>query len=148
MAQEMYKHDALLHLMECIADASPSRHDKWAANMSNAERDYFKKIQKAEGIELDYSVFLDKRIILLEKNGRDSIFTEALKATNGCGREWRTKAYGYMWRMALKSWDGQYYSDGDKRDVSKEEKALINRAREYFGITEEEDDKCISLTKV
>ena len=148
MAQEMYKHDALLHLLETVADASPSDHDKWAANISNAEREYFKKVQKAEGIKLDYSDFIDKRIELIEKKGSDSIFIEALKATNGCGREWRVKAYGYMWRMALKSWDGQYYSDGDKREVSKEEKVIIDRARDYFDITELEDDKCLQLTKV
>ena len=53
-----------------------------------------------------------------------------------------------MWRMALKSWDGQYYSDGDKREVSKEEKVIIDRARDYFDITELEDDKCLQLTKV
>ena len=50
--------------------------------------------------------------------------------------------------MALESWEGQYYSDGDKSTVSKNEYALIDRAREYFGITQEEDDKCIELTKL
>ena len=148
MAQEMYKHDALLHLLETVADASPSKHDKWAANVSNAERDYFKKVKEAEGITLDYSEFCNKRIELIDKYGYDSILLEALKATNGCSRDWRTKAYGYMWRMAMESWDGQYYSDGDKRDVSKEERAIIDKAREYFGITDEEDDKCMSLTSI
>ena len=144
----MYKHEALLHLLETVADASPSNHDKWAANVSNAEREYFKKVQNAEGITLNYGDFIVKRIELREKSGSDSIFIEALKATNGCGREWRVKAFGYMWRMALESWDGEYYSDGDKREVSREEKELIDRAKEYFGITEEEDEKCIRLTKV
>lgn len=148
MAQEMHKHDALLHLLETVADASHSKDDEWVANTSNAERDYFKKVQKAEGIVLDYSDFIDKRIELINKKGVDSILLEALKATNGCGHEWRVKAYGYMWRMALKSWDGRYYSDGERRDVSEEEQAIIEKARDYFGITKEEDDKCIELTKV
>jgi hypothetical protein len=148
MAQEMYKHEALLHLLESVADASPNDHDQWAANVSNAERDYFKKVQKAEGIELDYSDFIDKRSQLRETYGSESIFTEALKATNGCGREWRVKAFGYMWRMAMKSWDGEYYDDGERADVSDAEYALLTEAKRYFAITDEEDNNAIKLTKV
>ena len=148
MAQEMYKHDALLHLLETIADASPNDHDQWSGNMSNEERAYFKKVQEAEGIELSYSDFIDKRIELIHKYGYDSIFDEALKATNGCGRDWRAKAYGYMWRMALKSWDGEFYDDGEAADVSDAEFALITKAKRYFALTDDEDNRAIQLTKV
>jgi hypothetical protein len=36
---------------------------------------------------------------------------------------------------------GEYYSDCDKSKVSDDEYAIIERARAYFGITKEEDDK-------
>ena len=109
---------------------------------------YFDKISKAENIEISFSDFIDKRIQLIDKYGYDSIFEEALKATNKCGRDWRVKAYGYMWRMACKTWEGEYYDDGKQAITSKNEYALIKKAKEYFKITDEEDSKAIRLTKV
>ena len=148
MAQAMYKHEALLNLIWCVADADKSESDEWVGEVSNAEYEYFEAIKAAEGIEIEFDAFIDKRMAIREAKNSEAIFEEALKATNGCGREWRTKAYGYMWRMALKSWEGQFYNDGSLREASVNEKALLNQAREYFGLTEEEDNKSISLTKV
>ena len=148
MAQAMYKHEALLNLIWCVADADKSASDEWVGEVSNAEYEYFEAIKAAEGIEIEFDAFIDKRMAIREAKNSEAIFEEALKATNGCGREWRTKAYGYMWRMALKSWEGQFYKDGSIREASVNEKALLNQAREYFGLTEEEDSKSISLTKV
>ena len=148
MAQAMYKHEALLNLIWCVADADKSESDEWVGEVSNAEYEYFEAIKAAEGIEIEFDAFIDKRMAIREAKNSEAIFEEALKATNGCGREWRTKAYGYMWRMALKSWEGQFYNDGSLREASVNEKALLNQAREYFGLTDEEDSKSISLTKV
>lgn len=148
MAQKMYKHEALIHLVYCVAFADKSDSDVWSNHITNAEFDYFNKIMDAEGIELDFSEFIDKRIALRAAGGDESIFDEALKATNGCARAWRVKAYGYMWRMALKSWEGRLYDDGEKREVSVNEKALLDKALNYFGITEAEDEQSIDLTKV
>lgn len=148
MAQEMYKHDALLHLLWAVASADATSDDEKYGAVSSAEDDYYEKVKAAEGINISFGEISDKREALRDTIGSEGIINEALKATNGCSREWRTKVYGYMWLMALKSWEGEYYSDGDQRKVSVNEKALINKARDYFGITEEEDDKCIELTKV
>lgn len=151
MAQEMLKNEALLNLVYCVADADKPIYDSevWVHEISIEENEYFDKIAKSENIEISFSDFIDKRIELINKYGYDSIFEEALKATNKCGREWRVKAYGYMWRMALKTWeDGDYLDNGKQDKTSDNEYKLIKKAKEYFGITEEEDEKCISLTKV
>lgn len=151
MAQEMLKNEALLNLVYSVADADKPIYDSevWVHEISIEENEYFDKIAKAENIEISFSDFIDKRIELINKYGYESIFEEALKATNKCGREWRVKAYGYMWRMALKTWeDGDYLDNGKQDKTSDNEYKLIKKAKEYFGITEEEDEKCISLTKV
>lgn len=151
MAQEMLKNEALLNLVYCIANADKPIYDSevWSNQVSNEEIEYFDKITKAENIEISFSDFIDKRIELINKYGYDSIFEEALKATNKCGREWRVKAYGYMWRMALKTWeDGDYFDNGKQDKTSDNEYSLIKKAKEYFEITDEEDDKAINLTKV
>jgi hypothetical protein len=148
MAQEMYKHEALMHLVYAVAKADAPISDEWINEVSKTEKEYFDKIMSAEGITLDFSAFIDKRTNIRRAKGKDAIIQEALKATNRCAREWRVKVYGYMWRMALKSWEGQYYSDGEKDKVTDNEKAIIYRARDYFEITEEENDRCMGLTKV
>lgn len=151
MAQEMLKNEALLHLVWCVAKADEPlfNSEVFSNEVSNEEYEYFTKIAKAENIEIVFSDFIDKRIELRAKYGDDSIFEEALKATNKCGREWRAKAYGYMWRMALKTWeDGDYFDDGSQDKTSVNEFALIKKAKEYFKITDDEDSKAIDLTKV
>ena len=149
MAQEMYKHEALLHLVWAIANADEPITNVWSNQISDEEKEYFDRIAKAEGIEINFSDFIDKRISLGDKYGWDSIIEEALKATNGCAREWRTKVYGYMWSMALESWEGGYNCINDERKmVSEKEMEIIRRAKAYFSITPDEDDKAMSLTKV
>jgi hypothetical protein len=145
MAQEMYKHDALLHLLWSVASADATSDDEKYGAVSNAEDEYYEKVKKAEGINISFGEIADKRKALRNSIGSEGIINEALKATNGCGREWRTKVYGYMWRMALKS--GEHASVGET-NVSPREYAILKKAKAYFGITEEEDAKCISLTKV
>jgi hypothetical protein len=147
MAQEMYKHDALLHLVWAIAKADEPITNVWSSQVSNEEKEYWDKIKKAEGIEINLSDFIDKRISLSKKYGWDSIIEEALKATNGCGKEWKAKAIVYMIRMACKSWEGRYKDDGDKLDISANEYAIYNKAREYFGLTDEEEKKGWELTR-
>ena len=144
----MFKNDALLHLLWSVASADSTSDDEKYGAVSSVEDEYYEKVKKAEGIDISFTEIADKRAALRKTIGSDGIINEALKATNGCGREWKTKVYGYMWRMALKSWEGEYYSDGDKSEVSDNEYTIINRARAFFEITEEEDDKCIKLTKV
>jgi len=151
MAQEMLKEEALLNLIWTVAKADKPFHssDVWSNEVSIDESDYFNKIYKAENIQFSNSDFFEKRIELINKYGYDSIYQEALKATNKCGREWRVKAYGYMWRMALKSWeDGEYFDDGRQKKTSHNEYRLLQKAKDYFKITEEEDANCIKLTKV
>jgi hypothetical protein len=151
MAQEMLKNEALLHLVWCVAKADEPFYSSevFSGEVSNEEYEYFNKIAKAENIEIVFSDFIDKRIELIEKDGYDSIFEEALKATNKCGRDWRVKAYGYMWRMALKTWeDGDYFDNGKQDKTSDNEYKLIKKAKEYFKITDDEDANAIKLTKV
>lgn len=148
MAQEMYKHEALMHLVWAVAKADSPVGDVWSTDISNAEKAYFDKIQKAEGITLDFHDFIEKRKSIRERFNSEQIIEEALKATNGCSREWRTKVYGYMWRMALKSWEGEFYSDGSESKCSDKEYAILKKAKAYFQITEEEDDLKFNLTKV
>lgn len=151
MAQEMLKNEALLNLVWCVAKADEPffSSEVFSNEVSNKEYEYFNKIAKAENIAIVFSDFIDKRIELIEKDGYDSIFEEALKATNKCGRDWRVKAYGYMWRMALKTWeDGDYFDNGKQDKTSDNEYKLIKKAKEYFKITDDEDANAIKLTKV
>jgi len=143
MAQEMYKHDALLHLVYAIAKADEPITNVWVNEVSEEEYEYFKKIRQAEGIEINFSDFIDKRIDLRS----DSIFEEALKAINGCGKEWKIKAVIYMTRMACKSWEGRYLKDGSKLSISTNESAMYNKAKEYFRLTDEEVERGWELTK-
>ena len=148
MAQEMYKHDALLHLVWAIAQADEPEENVWVGKISDEEYDFFRKIRRDEGIEINFSDFIDKRSNLQRKYGNDSVVQEALKATNGCGRKWRVKVYGYMWRMAMNSWEGERYSDGTRDTITDAEMVIIEKARNYFKITEEEDDECLDLSRM
>ena len=141
MAQEMYKHDALLHLLWQVAISDYTGSDL----VADIEDEYYEKVKKAEGITISFSEINDKMNELLPEIGKDGIINEALKATNGCGREWRTKVYGYMWRMAIKSGD---YDEFTGSNVTTNEYALIKKAGKYFGITEDEDDKAMELTRL
>ena len=139
MAQEMYKHDALLHLLWEVAAADYTGSDL----VADIEDEYYEKVKNAEGITISFSDMVAKREEL--GYGGERIINEALKATNGCGREWRTKVYGYMWRMAIKSGD---YDEFTGSNVTTNEYALIKKAEKYFGITEDEADKAMELTRL
>ena len=146
MAQEMYKHDALLHLVWAIAQADEPEENVWVGKISDEEYNFFSEIINKEGIEINFSDFIDKRSNLQHKYGNDSVVQEALKATNGCGRKWRVKVYGYMWSMAMESWEGDYSKSGNRDSITDAEMVIIEKARNYFKITEEEDDECLALT--
>jgi hypothetical protein len=45
-----------------------------------------------------------------------------------------------MIMMSNKSWGGRYV-DGEKLNISESESAIYNRAREVFGLTDEEEEK-------
>ena len=113
--------------MWAVAQADSTSDDEKFGATSSIEDEYYEKVKKAEGIDISFDVINEKLEKLVPKIGRDGIINGALKATNGCGREWRTKVYGYMWMMALKSWEGEYHSDGDKSKVSDNEYALIEK---------------------
>ena len=146
MAQEMYKHDALLHLLWAVAAAdSIAKGELGEAWVTSSEYEFYEKVRKAEGIDIDLDVIYAKRNKLSAELGDDGLFNEALKATNGCGREWKTKVYGYMWRMANRSWEGEMWSDG-KKTISEKEFPLLQKAAKYFGVNEELD-KALALTQ-
>lgn len=141
MAQEMYKHDALLHLLWAVAQADTTSDDqKYGNTVSSLEDEYYEKVKKAEGIDISFSEIADKRAALRKTIGSDGIINEALKATNGCSKEWKAKVIVYMIMMSNKSWGGRYL-DGEKLNISESESAIYNRAREVFGLTEEEEEK-------
>ena len=137
----MYKHDALLHLLWAVAQADTTSDDqKYGNTVSSLEDEYYEKVKKAEGIDISFSEIADKRAALRKTIGSDGIINEALKATNGCSKEWKAKVIVYMIMMSNKSWGGRYL-DGEKLNISESESAIYNRAREVFGLTEEEEEK-------
>ena len=139
--QEMYKHDALLHLLWSVAQADSTSDDEKYGAVSSIEDEYYEKVKKAEGINISFTEIADKRAALRKTIGSEGIINEAIKATNGCSKEWKAKVIVYMIRMACKSWEGRYKSDGEKLEISENEYAIYNRAREVFGLTEEEEAK-------
>ncbi len=137
----MYKHDALLHLLWAVATADTTSDDqKFGETVSSLEDEYYEKVKKAEGIDISFTEIADKRAALRKTIGSDGIINEALKATNGCSKEWKAKVIVYMIMMSNKSWGGRYV-DGEKLNISESESAIYNRAREVFGLTDEEEEK-------
>ena len=137
----MYKHDALLHLLWAVAQADTTSDDqKYGNTVSSLEDEYYEKVKKAEGIDISFSEIADKRAALRKTIGSDGIINEALKATNGCSKEWKAKVIVYMIMMSNKSWGGRYL-DGENLNISESESAIYNRAREVVGLTEEEEEK-------
>jgi len=129
MAQEMYKHDALLHLVWCVAtgDGLPGN-DKMVTPEENS---FINTINRTEGIEMNWDDFTAKRVSL--QYDRERIIDEACKALRGCGKEWRIKAIGYMQRMA---WVSQ--EDDLNNNMSDKEWKLVLRAQRELGLTDEE----------
>jgi hypothetical protein len=143
MAQEMYKHDALLHLLWAVAIADRTPDDEKYGAVSSAEDEYYEKIRKDEGINISFGEIADKREALIKSIGAEGIINEALKATNGCSREWRIKVLGYMMGMSFKSKEVQ---DNGMKTQSRKESAIIERAGEYFGLTMDEQVKSVHIS--
>jgi len=142
MAQEMYKHDALLHLLWAVAQADTTSDDqKYGNTVSSLEDEYYEKVKKAEGIDISFTEIAEKRKALKDSIGYDGIINEALKATNGCGKEWKAKVIVYMIMMSNRSWGGDYTVNGEKINISDSEFEFITKARKCFGLTEEEEKK-------
>jgi hypothetical protein len=129
MAQEMYKHDALLHLVWCVAtvDSAPNSDKK----VTPEEDAYLDTIRKVEGININWDDFNNKRKSLEYK--RERIIDEACKALRGCGKEWKIKCIGYMQRMGWRSQE-----DDLENNMSDKEWALVLRAQKELGLTTEE----------
>ncbi len=144
----MYKHDALLHLLWAVANADTTSDDqKYGDAVSSLEDEYYEKVKKAEGIDISFSEIADKRKALRNSIGSDGIINEALKATNGCSKEWKAKVIVYMIKMSNRSWGGDYLSNGEKINISDSEFEIIKKARKYLGLTEEEEQKGWDLIK-
>jgi hypothetical protein len=129
MAQEMYKHDALLHLVWCVAtgDKAPGAEK----TVTSEEDSYLDTVRKNEGINIDWDDFNAKRKEL--DHDREVIIDEACKALRGCGRDWKIKCVGYMQRMA---WVSQ--EDDLENNMSDKEWSLVLRAQRELGLTDEE----------
>ena len=129
MAQEMYKHDAMLHLVWCVAtgDAAPG-----AEKVVTPEEDsYLDTVRRQEGIKIDWDDFNAKRKSL--DYNRERIIDEACKALRGCGKDWKIKCIGYMQRMG---WVSQ--EDDLNNNMSDKEWALVLRAQRELGLTDDE----------
>ncbi len=129
MAQEMYKNDALLHLVWCVATADKGFGAE--KNVTPEEDSYLDTVRKTEKINIDWDDFNAKRKSL--DYNRERIIDEACKALRGCGKEWKIKALGYMQRMG---WVSQ--EDDLENNMSDKEWALILKAQEALGLTSEE----------
>ena len=129
MAQEMYKHDAMLHLVWCVAtgDAAPGAEKK----VTPEEDSYLDTVRKQEGIKIDWDDFNAKRKSL--DYNRERIIDEACKALRGCGKDWKIKCIGYMQRMG---WVSQ--EDDLNNNMSDKEWALVLRAQRELGLTDDE----------
>jgi hypothetical protein len=129
MAQEMYKHDALLHLVwtVAVADGAPGTEK----NVTPEEDSYLDTVRKQEGIKIDWDDFNAKRKSL--DYNRERIIDEACKALRGCGKDWKIKCIGYMQRMG---WVSQ--EDDLENNMSDKEWALVLRAQKELGLTDDE----------
>ena len=133
MAQEMYKHDAMLHLVWCVALADKmSGEEKF---ITPEENSYINTIRDTEGINIDWDDFSAKRQQL--DYDKERIIDEACKALRGCGRDWKIKCLGYMQRMGWVSNEGGYKDDAEQ-NISEKEWELILRAQRELGLTSDE----------
>lgn len=129
MSQEMYKHDALLHLVWTVATTSKTEGND--TYVTPEEDDYLNTVRKTEGISIDWDDFNAKRKQL--GYSHETIIDEACKALRGCGKEWRIKCLGYMMRMSWVSEDGD-----PENNCSDNEWGLIMRAQRELGLSDEE----------
>jgi hypothetical protein len=128
MAQEMYKNDATLHLIWCVAIADKVTNGD---NLYTTEEDQFmNRINSLENINMIWSDFNAKRNAL---GSKEKIIEEACKALRGCGKEWKIKTIGYMIRMAQISRENDLTNN-----ISDKEWQLILGVSKSLGLTDEE----------
>lgn len=129
MSQEMYKHDALLHLVWCVATGDKAvGKDK---SVTPEEDSYLDTVRKAEGININWDDFNAKRKSL--DYNKEKIIDEACKAIRGCGKDWKIKTLGYMQRMG---WVSQ--EDDLENNISDKEWTLILRAQKELELSDED----------
>ena len=129
MAQEMYKNDALLHLVWSVATCDQK--DGADSSVTPEEDKYLDIIRSKEGINIDWADFNAKRKSL--GSDRKVINHEACKALRGCGEDWKIKCLGYMKKMAWISQENDLENNiGDK------EWELILHAQKELGLTDDE----------
>jgi hypothetical protein len=129
MSQEMYKHDALLHLVWCVATGDQAVEKD--QSVTPEEDSYLDTVRKAEGININWDDFNAKRKSL--DYNREKIIDEACKAIRGCGKDWKIKTLGYMKNMG---WVSQ--EDDLENNMSDKEWSLILRAQKELGLSDED----------
>ena len=127
--QEMYKHDAMLHMVwsVALADETPGNEK----SVTKQEDSYLDVVRNYEEIKIDWTDFNAKRKHL--GYDRELIIDEACKAIRGCGKDWKIKCLGYMQRMALVSQE-----DDLDTNMSDKEWSLILRAQKELGLSDDE----------
>ena len=129
----MYKNDALLHLVWSVATRDRALGAE--KSVTPEEDSYLDTVRKQEGINIVWDDFNEKRKSL--EHNRERIIDESCKALRGCGKDWKIKCLGYMQRMAWVSNEGGYKDDLEQ-NISEEEWALILRAQNELGLTDDE----------
>jgi hypothetical protein len=129
--QEMYKHDAMLHMVWCIAQADKTWDGYSNTSTITPEEDkYLDTVRKKEGITIDWDDFNAKRKRL---GSKENIIDEACKALRGCGKEWKIKSLGYMMRMG-----GISEEDNPDNNLGSKEWNLVLRAQKELGLSDHE----------
>ena len=132
----MYKHDALLHLLWSLAQVNIKTGEVSEFDEATSEENsYINSVRANENIIIDWKDFGAKRISLGSDD--EKIIDEACKALRGCGKDWKIKTIGYMYRMACVSNEGGF-GDDLEQNVSEKEWNLILRVNEALGLTIEE----------
>lgn len=127
--QEMYKHDAMLHMVWSVAQADETPGNE--NSVTKQEDSYLDVVRNYEEIKIDWTDFNAKRKHL--GYDRERIIDEACKAIRGCGKDWKIKCLGYMQRMAHVSQE-----DDIENNMSDKEWSLILRAQKELGLSDVE----------
>ena len=139
MAQEMYKHDAMLHLVWTVAQSGEAWESYSGEKITKGENSYLNEIRQFEGIAIDWDDFNAKRQHLGYK---EVIIDEACKAIRGCGKEWKIKCLGYMQLMAWIERETVAYANEHYwfHRMGDEEWELVLRAQRELRLTDEQRD--------
>ncbi len=126
--QEMYKQDAMLHIVWVMAvEDRKEGAEKWATPEENS---YLDAIRKVENIDISWAEFNAKR---KELGSGEKIIDEACKALRGCGKDWKMKTLGYMQRMA---WVSQ--EDDLENNMSDKEWSMVLRVQNALGLSDDD----------